>query len=51
MPALKLRQETVRTVPYRDRVENQCVYWDEELDPSVCGCTRAAGACMYVRIE
>jgi hypothetical protein len=33
MPALKLRQDIVRTVPYRGSGgKHQCVYWDESLE-------------------
>jgi hypothetical protein len=33
MPALKLRQDIVRTVPYRGSGgKHQCVYWDEALE-------------------
>src|SRR3984957_6467068 len=33
MPRLKLRQDIVRTVPYRAlREKGQCVYWDEALE-------------------
>jgi len=33
MPRLKLRQDIVRTVPYRGPGGNgQCVYWDEALE-------------------
>ncbi|MCL4721406.1 MAG: integrase arm-type DNA-binding domain-containing protein, partial [Gammaproteobacteria bacterium] len=33
MPRLKLRQDIVRTVPYRGRGgKAQCVYWDESLE-------------------
>jgi|SRR5579859_7743426 len=33
MPRLKLRQDIVRTVPYRGlREKGRCVYWDEALE-------------------
>lgn len=33
MPTLKLRQDTVRTLPYIGRGgKGQCVYWDEQLE-------------------
>ena len=33
MPQLKLRQDIVRTIPYRGTGEKgQCVYWDEALE-------------------
>src|SRR5262245_21424176 len=33
MPAVKLRQDTVRTLPYVGRGgKHQCVYWDEALE-------------------
>lgn len=33
MPRLKLRQDIVRTVPYRGPAgKGQCVYWDEALE-------------------
>jgi len=31
MPTSKLRQDTVRTLPYTGEKKSQCVYWDESL--------------------
>lgn len=33
MPALKFRQDTVRSIPYQGPGgKHQCVYWDEALE-------------------
>ena len=31
MPTAKLRQDTVRIVPYFGEKNAQCIYWDEEI--------------------
>ncbi|MGH8290752.1 MAG: Arm DNA-binding domain-containing protein [Steroidobacteraceae bacterium] len=31
MPAAKLRQDTVRSLPYIGEQNSQCIYWDDEI--------------------
>jgi len=55
MPQLKLRQDLVRTVPYRGTGgKGQCVYWDEGPESfglRVFPSGRRVYVCAYLRIR
>lgn len=40
MRKVKLRQDTVRTLPYLGERNSQCICWDDEIPASACASTR-----------